>query len=71
MTGKEEKMNRRAETDRKRMYGLNAVMNLWNGEMKDQSRYVKYHQMVDGIKYYFKEFGFYLMGNKKRLNMLE
>ena len=39
--------------------------------MEDQSRYIKYHQMADGSKYYFKEFGFYSMGNKKQLNMLE
>ena len=39
--------------------------------MEDTSRNVGYHQMLDGVKCYFKEFGFYSMGNKKQLNILE
>lgn len=39
--------------------------------MEDTSRNVGYHQMVDGVKCYFKDFGFYSMGNKKQQNILE
>lgn len=34
------------------------------GKVEDRSRNVGYHQMVNDIKYYFKKFGFYSMGNK-------
>lgn len=64
-------MNKEAERDRQRTYSLNAAMNLWKGGMEAKSRNLKYHQMVDGIKYYFKEFEFHSMDNKKQLKILE
>lgn len=71
MTGKENRMNKVTRTGKKRTCGLSAVLNLWKGEKEDTSRNVGYYQMVDGIKYYFEEFGFYSMSNKKHLNILD
>lgn len=58
-------MNKGTETDRQSTYSLNAVTDLCKGEMEDKSGNVGHHKMVDSIKYYFKEFGFYSIGNKK------
>lgn len=64
ITGKENRMNKLTGTYRKRTCGLSAVLNLRKGEKEDTSRNVEYYQMVDGVKCYFKEFGFYSMNNK-------
>lgn len=69
--GKEGKMNKWIGTDRRMCYSLNAALALWKREKGAMSGNVGHHQMVEGVKCYFKEFGSYSMNNKRQLNIVE